>query len=372
MGTAQRDQSTARLSVVLLPAGQGDSVLIEYGDAQAPRRILVDGGPARSYRAISERLGKIEPSPRRLDLMVMTHVDADHIEGVIKLVNDADLAIEISEVWFNGYRQLPPDDTLGPAQGEILSALLEERRIPLNVAFSSAAVQRQRGMQLPRVELPGGLTLTVLAPDDGALRTLRRLWDKECRAAGIAPGSTRDALELLAASKRLSPDDSYLDRLDVDALAAQRETEEDGSVANASSIVLLAEVGGRSVLLAGDSTPQVLTAGLERLLAERNIPVLDVDAFKLPHHGSRYNVTRELMQLVRSPIYLVSTDSKYFKHPDPAAIARVIAYGSPGSRIVFNYRTDITGVWSDPLLMNRHAYRAEYPRETAGGVRVDI
>lgn len=358
--------------MTLLPAGQGDSVLIEYGDAQTPRRILVDGGPTRSYRGISEQLRKIEPHLRSLDLLVMTHVDADHIEGVIKLVNDADLSVDIAEVWFNGYGQLPPDDTLGPAQGEILSALLKECRIPLNLAFSSAAVQRRGGMKLPRVEMPGGLTLTILAPDESALRTLRRLWDKECRAAGIAPGSTRDALELLAASKRLSPDDSYLGGLDVDALAAQRETEEDGSAANASSIVLLAEFGGRSVLLAGDSTPRVLTAGLERLLAERNIPLLDVDAFKLPHHGSRYNVTRDLMRLVRSPVYLVSTDSKYFNHPDPAAIARVISYGSRGSRIVFNYRTDITGIWSDPFLMDRHSYRAEYPADAAEGVRVDI
>jgi len=372
MGAAQQDLSRARLSVTLLPAGQGDSVLIEYGDAQRLRRILVDGGPVRSYQGISGQLSKIGPDLRSFDLLVMTHVDADHIEGIIKLVNDADLSVEIGEVWFNGYQQLPPDDTLGPAQGEILSALLDARRIPLNLAFSSAAVQRQEGMRLPRVEMPGGLALTVLAPDGSALRALRRLWDKECRTAGIAPGSTRDALELLAASTRLNPEDSYLDGLDVRALAAQREIEEDGSATNASSIVLLAEFGGRSVLLAGDSTPRVLTAGVERLLAERDIPVLDVDAFKLPHHGSRYNVTRDVLQLVRSPIYLVSTDSKYFKHPDPAAIAKVIAYGSPGSRIVFNYRTDITDIWSDPVLMERHSYRAEYPREPAEGVRVDI
>jgi len=122
MGAAQQDLSRARLSVTLLPAGQGDSVLIEYGDAQRLRRILVDGGPVRSYQGISGQLSKIGPDLRSFDLLVMTHVDADHIEGIIKLVNDADLSVEIGEVWFNGYQQLPPDDTLGPAQGEILSA----------------------------------------------------------------------------------------------------------------------------------------------------------------------------------------------------------------------------------------------------------
>jgi hypothetical protein len=250
---------------------------------------------------------------------------------------------------------------------------LEERGIPWNAAFSSAAVQRRGGSRLPRVELPDGLTLTVLAPDETALRTLRQVWEKECRTAGIAPGSTRDALELVAASRRLNPLDTYLDGgLDVEGLAAQPETKEDGSAPNASSIVLLAEYGGRSVLLAGDSTPTVLTAGVERLLAERNRPVLNVDAFKLPHHGSRYNVTRDVLQLVRSPIYLVSTDGKYFGHPDPAAVARLIVHGQRGSRIVFNYRTDLTGSWSDQSLMERYGYEAEYPREAAEGASVDV
>jgi beta-lactamase superfamily II metal-dependent hydrolase len=113
-GTMRREADAARLSVTLLPAGQGDSVLIEYGDAGDPRRILIDGGPARSYGGISAQFARIQPHLRRLDLLVLTHVDADHIEGVIKLLNDADLAVKIAEVWFNGYQQLPPDEYLGP------------------------------------------------------------------------------------------------------------------------------------------------------------------------------------------------------------------------------------------------------------------
>jgi len=373
MRAARASASLTGLRVGLLPAGQGDSILIEYGDGDAPRRVLIDGGPSRSYPGISSRLAQIPPDHRRLDLLVLTHVDADHIEGVIKLLNDAALAVEIDEVWFNGYQQLPPDDELGPPQGEILSALLEQHGIRWNSAFGSAAVQRRRGDRLPRVELPDGLRLTVLAPDAATLGALRAVWERECRVAGIAPGSTRDALQLLAASARLSPLDSYLDgELDVDALAAQPQTTEDQSVTNASSIVLLAEYRDRSVLLAGDSTPAVLTAGVERLLAERDRPFLEVDAFKVPHHGSRYNVTRGLLQLVRSPTYLVSTDGAYFGHPDPAAIARLLVYGQRSSRVVFNYRTQHTEGWSDPALMACYGFRAMYPRNGTKGVSLNL
>src|SRR5829696_5551775 len=163
-------------SVTLLPAGQGDSILLEYGGPGEERRVLIDGGPARCYTQVAARLAEVPADRRRIDLLVLTHVDADHIEGVIKLVNDAGLAARIDEVWFNGHEQLPPVDELGAAQGEILSALLSARGIPLNRAFAGGAVVRRQGHPLPRVELPGGLALTVLGPDRGTLQALRTVW----------------------------------------------------------------------------------------------------------------------------------------------------------------------------------------------------
>lgn len=363
---------TVDFVITLLPAGQGDCLLLEYGRPDAYSRVLIDGGPARSYTALAARLAALPPSHRRLDLLVLTHVDADHIEGVIKLINDADLAVEVAEVWFNGYRQLPPDSHLGPPQGEILSALLAERKIPWNTAFGGGAVQRHRGDPLPRVTGPGELELTVLGPDDAALRSLRRVWEKECAKAGIAEGSTREALDLLAGQKRLHPLDSYLAPADLTQLAALPELEKDTSVTNASSIVLLAEYRGRSILLPGDSTPAILTAGLERLLAARGLGVLAVDAVKLPHHGSRHNVTRDVLDLIQSPVYLVSTDSSYFDHPDPAAIARLIAGKNGRCRLIFNYRTSITSQWADDSLLTRYGYQAEYAADDTRGIQVAI
>lgn len=358
--------------VTLMPAGQGDSILLEYGDPEVPHRVLIDGGPARCYDLMSARLAAIPPELRRIDLLVLTHVDADHIEGVVRLVNDAQLAVDVGEVWFNGYQQLPPDEYLGAAQGEILSALLDARHIPLNTPFDGGAVARRRGAPLPEVDLPGGLTLTVLGPDEVTLRSLRKVWEKECRRAGIAPGSTRDALDLLAGQRRLSPLDAYLAVPDAETLAAGPEPAADSSVTNASSIVLLAEYGGRSILLAGDATPTVLTEGLERLLAERSRRVLDVDAVKLPHHGSRGNVTRGVLELIRSPTYLVSTDGSYFRHPDPEAIARVVLGGGGVRRLVFNYRTETTDRWSDRALVNRYGYDAMYPADETQGATLEI
>jgi beta-lactamase superfamily II metal-dependent hydrolase len=369
--TGRTEPDVGELAVELLPAGHGDSVLIEYGQLESRRRILIDAGPATAYPALYGRLEQLPPEQRLLDLLVVTHIDADHVEGVVKLLNDADLALDIGEVWFNGYRHLPTDE-LGPPQGEMVSALVEERDIAWNAAFQCAAVKREVGNPLPRVDLPDGLSLTVLAPTDAELRNLRQVWEEECRRAGLTPGSLRDALALLDRSKRLKPLDTYLEAtVNLEALAAARN-DPDRSVPNASSIVLLAEYAGRSVLLAGDSTPGALVPALERLLAERGLSRLHVDAFKLPHHGSRSNVTRDLLQLVRADRFLVSSNGKYFGHPDDEAIARLLVDGPRGSTLVFNYRTNATLRWADEALVRRYEHRTEYPEPGSSGATVSL
>ncbi|BBX66544.1 ComEC/Rec2 family competence protein [Mycolicibacterium psychrotolerans] len=66
-------------SVEMLPAGHGDCLWIEYGDPV--RRVLVDGGPYYSYKHLRARIERLDPTDRHFELLIITHVDADHIEG---------------------------------------------------------------------------------------------------------------------------------------------------------------------------------------------------------------------------------------------------------------------------------------------------
>lgn len=93
-----------RLRLEMLPARQGDCLLVEWSAPDRVLRMLVDAGPAPSYPLIAQRLALL--APPRIDVLVLTHVDADHVEGAILLTNDRDLDIEIGEVWYNGSRQL--------------------------------------------------------------------------------------------------------------------------------------------------------------------------------------------------------------------------------------------------------------------------
>ena len=74
----------------MLPARRGDCLWIEYGDPTQPHRLLIDGGTGGTRRTIAKRLRDLPPDQRRLDLLVITHVDADHIAGMLELLERAD------------------------------------------------------------------------------------------------------------------------------------------------------------------------------------------------------------------------------------------------------------------------------------------
>jgi len=70
------------LRVYFLDVGQGDSILI---DTPSHKRLLLDGGPNRQVLA---ELGKILPfADKRIDIIIESHPDKDHIGGLPEVVN---------------------------------------------------------------------------------------------------------------------------------------------------------------------------------------------------------------------------------------------------------------------------------------------
>jgi beta-lactamase superfamily II metal-dependent hydrolase len=370
---------TQELVVELLPACHGDAILLEWPDPSSAdhptRRMLVDCGPARAYTDIANRLRELEP--RHIDLLVLTHVDADHIEGMILAVNDAAVGLDVDEVWFNGYPQLAAGELAAP-HGEILGALICQRGIPWNAAFDKRAAKASSdGQLLSRVVLPGGLAVTVLGPAEPDLTALLDHWKDTCDEAGLTVGSVGESLRLLQQKRNLLPDDAYLSSYlsaapipDVEQLAQDRRGN-DTKIPNRSSIVLLAEYHNRSVLLAGDSTPSVLHAALLRVLDERGVDHLELTDFKVPHHGSAKNISRQILELAPAERYLFSTDGSYFGHPDDTAVASVIRYGSCGAELVFNYGNPRTRQWNLAELREQYHYRARYPEAGMSGIRLE-
>jgi beta-lactamase superfamily II metal-dependent hydrolase len=347
-------------TIEMVPAAHGDSLWIEYGDARATRRVLVDCGTEATAEFLLRKVDALPKKDRFLELFVMTHIDADHIGGALPFFKAVRAGLTFGDVWFNGWRQL--SGTLGPRQGEMFTTAIEDFRLVWNGWRDGGPIAVGVG-ELPQHELPGGLRLTLLSPTSIQLRKLAPVWARELRRAGLEPGTRVDYRKFLKGSPSTSTD--------VDALA-DSPFRPDAAPANGSSIALLAEFGGASVLLAGDAHAPVLAESIRKLLASRGVPRLELDAFKLPHHASQNNVSRELLELVDCRRYLVSTNGEYFSHPDRPAIARVIKHSAEKPALYFNYRTRYNEVWDRPDLREKHGYTAHYPAEGKAGLTISL
>jgi glyoxylase-like metal-dependent hydrolase (beta-lactamase superfamily II) len=125
----------------MLPGEDGDCLLLEYGNDAFTRRVLIDGGRAGTYPLIKPTLARLGGD---LDVLVVTHVDQDHILGVLALLEDSSRPVQFGDVWFNGFNELLDTEGFGPVDGERLTTELVNQAIPWNVAFGQRSVELDR------------------------------------------------------------------------------------------------------------------------------------------------------------------------------------------------------------------------------------
>jgi len=91
----------------------------------------------------------------------------------------------------------------------------------------------------------------------------------------------------------------------------------DTSVPNLSSLVVLAEVGGKRILLTGDARGDKVLEGLELagLLKKDGKSKVHVDIFKCPHHGSKRNNDPIAFRRIIADHYVFSGNGE---HGNPA------------------------------------------------------
>ncbi len=371
------------ITIEMLPAAHGDALWIEYGSGRQMRRILIDGGPARSYEGgLRRRMAALPEHLRNFELVVITHIDADHIDGSIILLQEkkkAGLRFQTKEFWFNGWDQLPKleTETYAPLQGEFLSALVGKDsglKGIWNNSFKKGAVMVSDQKSLPEIPLEGRARITLLGPTALELKRLRARWVSAIR--DFMPGDVDEAERRLKERRDYRPPATP-------AVFAMRQYGADRTPANGSSISFLLEYDGVKVLLPGDAHASTLAASLGSLVAKGPKPRLRIDAVKLPHHGSMGNVSSEWLQLVDCQRWLISTNGAMFGHPD-LETAQLIAQhcqdkqASKKPSFYCNYRSDTTlklegsSQWSVIFLKNgllqlpsKSSSNSKKPRKTS-------
>jgi beta-lactamase superfamily II metal-dependent hydrolase len=215
------------------------------------------------------------------------------------------------------------------------------------------------------------MKLTLLSPDVPKLQAMAKAWKKDVVTAGLQPGDLESAWDKLAQRKKFLPKKGLLGTTpDLDQLLKD-QFKVDAAKANGSSIAFLAEYGDKSAMFLGDSFPDVVAASLRRLLKARGKKKLKVGAVKVAHHGSKNNTSEELLALIESPVYLISTNGALFKHPDKACIARILKFGKP-ARMVFNYRSEFTRPWLERATQQKYRYEAQVRKDSELSIPVTL
>jgi hypothetical protein len=132
----------------------------------------------------------------------------------------------------------------------------------------------------------------------------------------------------------------------------------DQSVPNLSSIVMLAVMDGRSLMLTGDARGDHILDGM------REAGLLDKDGrrhvsvLKMPHHGSSRNASREFLTALTADVYVFSADGRY-GNPDHQALADVVEVAHETGRTIELAMTNRTPA-SDKLLKTHPSKRFGY------------
>jgi beta-lactamase superfamily II metal-dependent hydrolase len=313
-----------KLTIEALQANEGDCLLMHYQRTAGakPVRILVDGGSAGIYRRVLKpRLDELRGDGRiDLRMVMVSHVDGDHISGILDLFRDLERHQEdgreafcrIRTLWHNSFERVHGGRTaaaqsavVGAALGGVVPRGLEAKAAAVVASIKQGAALRDLAQRLDvalnqgaaaelvraptrsvrRIAIAPGLTFTILGPRDDQLEAL----DEEWRAARLAHPADPQAQAA-----------DYLNR----------------TVANLSSIVVLVEVERPRrkplrILLTGDAGGDHILESLIATGIGGRDGSLHVDLLKVQHHGSNHSTTQDFFEKVTADRYVISGNGRH-------------------------------------------------------------
>lgn len=349
------------MRIELLPAMNGDCILAEY---ISQHFILIDGGYVDTYQKfLLPRLKEIAAEGGVVDLIVVTHIDRDHISGIIKLLEEDELPIEVHSIWYNGYRHVQPivkvsgrQETfvhksickgnkidckpISAKQGCTLSALIAQKGLAWNEPAGGGALKAPMTIQLEAA------TIHILAPNESDIENLGEFWRKRLIKDGLLNKEHSkefwdDAFEYCLSKDKPGfrfHEKKISKNYDLDKIM-EVPYEPDNSASNGSSIAFVVETKGKRALFLGDIHAETIERSLVALYGEENAP-FKFDTVKLSHHGSYNNNSPKLLSMISCNQWLISTSGDKYNHPDLPTLAYIITHNN-GCKLFFNYMLSV-------------------------------
>lgn len=358
--------------VHFLPAMAGDCILIEL---EHPDCILIDCGYKTTYNTeLRPLLLRLNAEGYRISLMIISHIDRDHIEGAVHFLRengDTEIPaiIPVDEIWINGFF-----NTLFPRlefkHREIDELSLEERKMlsdklkSLKMSFPDEGyISAAQCKALERLCVQNGYRVNCSCPDRIVKRSAMRYSEVAtnrisiagCQIAILNPGEPqlealsreldREMIRWFGRDYKIQQSDEFTQLFELLMELYEEPTSSEPIMAmsanlkswlgtssltpmnavNRSSIVVEIIYHGRNMLFTGDGE----SADWVEFLA----PIYDL--IKISHHGStKPNI--KLLEKCKAKHLLVSTNGgAYDRYPENELLARMIFSGT--ERLHFNY-----------------------------------
>lgn len=292
----------------MVQAEYGDCFILESKSGKHSANILIDGGPYQTFeKHLKPALQKVMLNGK-LDLMVLSHIDNDHIIGLLDLLEEiknqrqsgTKELVNVKRIWHNSFEDLlqfheEPMKLLGSyvhiqsvkseitnslvmkgfQQGTDLTKLARLLKIPINPDFDKLILINDK---IKSVNLDQ-ITLHLLGPLKKNVDKLQKEWKK---------WSNKKTAESFAGLIQIL----------------------DKSIPNLASITFLVEMNNRKILFTGDGLGQDIID----VLAKNNMfdkhGKFFVDILKIPHHGSDRNSSSAFFNSIYAKYYIISANGR--------------------------------------------------------------
>ena len=168
------------MRIRVLKANIGDSIIISYGKEDNVH-ILVDGGTGHEcYKSLKDFLKKIQEKEQKLKLVVLTHIDNDHINGILQILKEKAFRTEkIIESMFFNYGKLLNEQLKVTSKGVICVSNQDTKigyieGMELETLLEKSEIHHKWCIKEGDTFLIEGAKITILSPDIGTKKLGKR------------------------------------------------------------------------------------------------------------------------------------------------------------------------------------------------------
>ena len=350
-------------------AYDGDCFLVTVYEPKKEVNLLIDCGNSETYHnSIKPYLLDMSKQRRKIDYLILSHIHSDHIGGAIPLLLDNGSAddpkiIEISNVIYTGFLGLnlelyeKKDCTAQEkriyqgiiSQGQaVLGKNITEKQITLNeeLCISKLLIQgnynwnawnkNELGVVVAdsqmKIDIGNQSYIQFISPNREQLRRMNKKWELYVkriynRIPNIDNLHIRNAFEAFQwiinnvdyenVQEMVSA--NVLTKEKIERMATSRYSY-DYTDENMESIAFVLVCGNKKMLFLSDANIEVCRKNLEQIYG--NTP-LKINLIKLPHHGSKRNISMRFLKQYYSDSYLISAGETKLR-PSMETIAMIL------------------------------------------------